>query len=56
MGTTNEYNSLLLVREIAARQGVQPADEDIAAVQRFLDNLLSQLIELEEHLPPETPA
>ena len=43
------------LRELAAAQGVRPTDDDLAAVQSFLEVILPTLAELEERLPPELP-
>jgi hypothetical protein len=50
MGTRAESSSELLLRELAARQGVEPTDDDLAAVRAFLDILLPALSALEERL------
>ena len=49
----DEAPSLALLRELAARQGVTPADDDLAVVQGLLRVLLPQLRELEALVPPE---
>jgi hypothetical protein len=54
MGTPAESSSEPLLRQLAARQGVEPTDEDLAAVRAFLDILLPALAELEERLNAET--
>lgn len=41
------------LRELAAAQGVHPTDDDLAAVQSFLEVILPTLAELEQRLPPE---
>ena len=48
--------SVDLLREAAAQQGVFPTDEDLAGVLGFLEVVLPRLAELEQKLPPETPA
>jgi hypothetical protein len=55
MGTPAESSSASLLRELAARQGVEPSDEDLASVRAFLDILLPALAALEERLPDEAP-
>ena len=46
-------SSLDFLRELAARQGVEPSDEDLEAVQGFLDAILPELERLEQLLEPE---
>ena len=46
-------SSLDFLRELAARQGVEPSDEDIEAVQGFLDAILPELERLERLLETE---
>lgn len=48
--------SLDFLRTAAAQQGVFPEDEDLAGVLGFLEVVLPRLEELEQRLPPETPA
>ena len=43
-------SSLDFLRELAARQGVEPSDEDLEAVQGFLDAILPELERLEQLL------
>ena len=43
-------SSLDFLRELAARQGVEPSDEDLEAVQGFLDAILPELERLERLL------
>jgi len=50
MGTQAESSSELVLRELAARQGVHPTEDDLAAVRAFLEILLPALLELEERL------
>jgi hypothetical protein len=50
MGTPAESSSELVLRELAARQGVRPTDEDLAAVRAFLEILLPALVDLEERV------
>jgi len=46
-------SSLDFLREFAARQGVEPSEEDLEAVQGFLDAILPELERLEQLLEPE---
>jgi hypothetical protein len=46
-------SSLEFLRELAARQGVRPSDDDLEAVLGFLDAILPELARLEESLEPE---
>ena len=46
-------SSLDFLREFAARQGVEPSDDDLEAVQGFLDAILPELERLEQLLEPE---
>jgi len=48
--------SIDFLREAAAQQGVFVEDEDLAGVVGFLEVVLPRLAELEQGLPPETPA
>ena len=48
--------SIDFLREAAAQQGVFVNDEDLAGVLGFLEVVLPRLTELEQRLPPETPA
>jgi hypothetical protein len=48
-------SSLDFLRELLARQGVEPSDEDLRAVLGFLSAILPELRRLEETLPPEEP-
>ena len=43
-------SSLDFLREFAARQGVEPSEEDLEAVQGFLDAILPELERLEQLL------
>jgi hypothetical protein len=43
------------LRQLAARQGVEPTDDDLKAVAGFLDSILPELAELEDTLDPEEP-
>ena len=43
-------SSLDFLREFAARQGVEPSEEDLEAVQGFLDAILPELERLEQPL------
>ena len=47
-------SSLDLLRQLAARQGVFPTDEDLEAVLPFLEAILPALEELERTIPPGT--
>jgi hypothetical protein len=51
-----ESNSVELLRKQAALQGVSPTDDDLEGVLAFLTRILPALEEIEERLPPETPA
>jgi hypothetical protein len=53
MGIGSESSPLAPLREQAALQGVFPTDEDLEAVQTFLEVILTPLRELEERIPPE---
>jgi len=44
------------LRATAAQQGVFVAEEDLVAVLGFLEVVLPKLAEIEERLPPGTPA
>ena len=46
-------SSLDFLQEFAARQGVEPSEEDLEAVQGFLDAILPELERLEQLLEPE---
>jgi len=48
--------SIAFLREAAAQQGVFPGDADLEGVLGFLEVVLPRLAEIEERLPPETPA
>jgi hypothetical protein len=50
MGTSAESSSEALLRQLARRQGVEPTDEDLAAVAAFLAILLPALTDVEERL------
>jgi hypothetical protein len=50
-----ESNSVELLREQAALQGVSPTDADLEAVLDFLTRILPALEQIEERVPPETP-
>jgi hypothetical protein len=41
------------LREVARLQGVEASDEDLVAVQSFLEAILPHLAELEQRIPPE---
>jgi hypothetical protein len=49
-----ESNSLDFLRELMARQGVEPSGEDLRAVLAFVEVVLPELERLEALLPPET--
>jgi hypothetical protein len=48
-----DQSSPEFLRELAARQGVEPTDDDLAAVRGFLDAILPELARLEALLEPE---
>jgi hypothetical protein len=50
----HEFSSIQFLRELAAREGVEPSDEDLEAVAGFLEAILPDLARLEETLPPES--
>jgi hypothetical protein len=47
-----ESSRIDFLRQLAARQGVEPSDDDLRAVLRFLDAILPELARLEEQLEP----
>jgi hypothetical protein len=49
----SESSSLDFLRDLAARQGVQPEDADLEGVRGFLETILPELAELEELVPGE---
>jgi hypothetical protein len=49
-----ESSSLDFLRQLAARQGVFPTDEDLEAVRPFLEAIVPALEELERAIPPDT--
>jgi hypothetical protein len=51
-----ESSSLDFLRELMARQGVEPSGEDLRAVLAFVEVVLAELERLEALLPPETAA
>ena len=51
-----EAPSLDELRAVAARQGVTVEDADLEGVLGFLEVVLPQLREIEQRVPPETPA
>jgi hypothetical protein len=55
MGMEPQSSRVELLRDVAARQGVEPSDDDLEAVQSFLDAILPELARLEEQLAPEAP-
>ena len=48
--------SIDFLRAAAAQQGVFVGDEDLEGVLGFLAVVLPKLADIEERLPPETPA
>jgi len=48
--------SIDFLRAAAAQQGVFVEDEDLAGVLGFLEIVLPRLADIEQRLPPETPA
>jgi hypothetical protein len=48
--------SIDFLRAAAAQQGVFVEDADLEGVLGFLEVVLPRLAELEQRLPPETPA
>ena len=48
--------SIDFLRAVAAQQGVFVEDEDLEAVLGFLEVVLPRLAEIEERVPPGTPA
>jgi hypothetical protein len=48
-----DQSSPEFLRELAARQGVEPSDADLEAVRGFLEAILPELARLEELLDPE---
>lgn len=48
-----ESSSLDLLRQLAARQGVFPTDEDLESVLPFLEAIVPALEELERMIPPD---
>jgi hypothetical protein len=48
-----ESSSLDFLRQLAARQGVFPTDEDLEAVLPFLEAIVPALEELERKIPPD---
>ena len=50
----SESSSLDFLRQLAARQGVVPTDEDLEAVLPFLEAIVPALEELERTIPPDT--
>jgi len=47
-----QSSRLEFLRQLAARQGIEPSDDDLEAVLGFLDAILPQLQRLEELLEP----
>jgi hypothetical protein len=52
----SESSSLDFLRQLAARQGVFPTDEDLEAVLPFLEAIVPALEELERTIPPDAAA
>lgn len=48
-----ESSSVDLLRQLAARQGVVPTDEDLEAVLPFLEAIVPALEELDGMIPPD---
>lgn len=48
-----ESSSVDLLRQLAARQGVFPTDEDLEAVLPFLEAIVPALEELDDMIPPD---
>jgi hypothetical protein len=46
-------SSLEFLRDLAARQGVEPTDDDLGAVRGFLEAILPELARLEAGLEPD---
>ena len=49
-----ESSSVDFLRQLAARQGVFPTDEDLEAVLPFLEAIVPALQDLERTIPPDT--
>jgi hypothetical protein len=47
-----QSSRLEFLRQLAARQGIEPSDGDLEAVLGFLDAILPELQRLEEQLEP----
>jgi hypothetical protein len=47
-----QSSRLEFLRQLAARQGIEPSDDDLEAVLGFLDAILPELRRLEEQLEP----
>jgi hypothetical protein len=50
MGMADGQSSPELLRQLAARQGVEVSDEDVEAVRPFLDAILPELARIEAEL------
>jgi len=50
-----DSTAVAALRALAERQGVEPTNEDLEAVNAFLETVLRRLPEIEAALPPETP-
>jgi hypothetical protein len=49
----NQCNRVEFLRALAAKQGIEPSDDDLEAVLGFLDVILPELDRLEAVLEPE---
>ena len=52
MGMEAESSRIDFLRQLAARQGIEPSAGDLEAVLGFLDAILPELARLEEELEP----
>lgn len=52
---SNRTPPVELLRELAARQGIDPSDADLEAVLGFLRAILPALAEIERELPRDAP-
>ena len=53
MGMAELESSRDLLRQIAARQGVEATDADLDAVRGFLDAILPELARIEAEIEPD---